>query len=241
MVTESKRGYVPVRSARSKCLALSVLLCTASFGMNEGVAAAARPQQAYVEVEEIRQMPELHNGCEVTALAIVLDHAGKTVDKMQLARELRKDTTPLRYDGQGGIAYWGDPNRGFVGDITGVRRGYGVYHAPIAALLNRHLPGRALDLSGGSFDAVLDQVAEGKPVVIWTTIPFAPVHDWVSWNSPGGKVAATFNEHAAVLVGYDAKTVTLADPFDGQVDRVDRARFLASWEQMGRQAVTYRN
>ena len=148
--------------------------------------------------------------------------------------------TPLRYDGRGGIAYWGNPSTGFVGDITGARRGYGVYHAPIAALMNRYLPGRALDLSGGSFDSVLDQVAAGKPVVVWTTVQFAPVNNWVSWNSPSGKVVATFSEHAAVLIGYDAQTVTLADPFDGQVDRVNRARFLASWEQMGRQAVTYR-
>jgi uncharacterized protein YvpB len=228
-----------VRHASRMCLALSVLLGMTAVGWKD-TASAARPDRAYVEVDEINQLPELHNGCEVTALAIVLDHAGKSVGKMQLARDLQKDATPLRYDGRGGIAYWGNPSVGFVGDITGARRGYGVYHAPIAALMNRYLPGQALDLSGGSFDSVLDQVANGKPVIVWTTVHFTPVSNWVSWNSPSGKVSATFSEHAAVLIGYDAQTVTLADPLDGQVDRVNRARFLTSWEQMGRQAVTYR-
>lgn len=200
---------------------------------------AARPPSASIEVPVIAQMPELYNGCEVTSLSMLLQSAGKSVSKVELAKNVRKDPTPETQDAQGRTVQWGNPNTGFVGDVTGAGRGYSVYHGPIADLLDQYLPGRAVDLTGQNFDSLLDTLAKGKPVVVWVTENFAPTNAWVAWNSPTGSVRATFDEHCVLLVGYDANTVTINDPLDGTNKQVNRASFEQAWEQLGQQAVTY--
>lgn len=203
-------------------------------------AAAARPETAGLRVPVMCQKPELYNGCEVTSLAMMLRHAGQPVSKMELAAQLRKDLTPEVRDGQGRTLSWGDPNRGFVGDITGRLRGYGVYHGPVRDLLEARLPGKAVDLTGSPFESLLDTVAAGRPVVVWTTTQYRVPAAWVYWRGPGGTVKATFSEHAVLLVGYGPQTVTVNDPLTCSVRQVDRVSFRRSWEGMGAQAVTYR-
>ncbi|TCP58202.1 uncharacterized protein YvpB [Tumebacillus sp. BK434] len=185
------------------------------------------------------QMPELNNGCEVVSLSMLLQHAGKPVSRFQLAEEIAKDLTPLQTDAAGRIVAWGDPNAGFVGDITGRQKGYGVYHGPLAQLLDRHLPGQAQDLSGKPFDKVLESVSSGRPVVAWTTSFFDTTREWVYWSGPRGQVAATFHEHAVLVVGFNQASVLINDPLDGKRKTVSRELFRRSWEMMGKQAVTY--
>jgi uncharacterized protein YvpB len=216
-----------------------VMFCDGPLS-DAAVAVAARPDAASVLVKAQWQKPELYNGCEVTSLSMLLSAAGAPVDKRVLAREIRRDPTLEVRDAAGRTVRWGNPHQGFVGDVTGAGRGYGVYHGPVAELLARHLPGRSLDMSGGSFDVVLDSVAQGRPVVVWTTTGFFVPGDWVVWNSPSGLVRATFSEHAVLVVGYSATSVEVADPLDGQRKWLNREGFRRSWEAMGRQAVTYR-
>jgi uncharacterized protein YvpB len=186
------------------------------------------------------QGPELYNGCEVTSLSMLLSAAGHPVDKMTLADSVKKDPTPATYDSNNNITAWGDPNLGFVGDVTGGNPGYGVYHGPVTQLLNSILPGRAQDLTGCTFDQVLARVASGHPVIAWTTDTFTPTSSWTTWQGPNGPVKATFDEHVVLIVGYDATHVYLNDPLDGTASKaVNRQSFLAAWQQLGNQAVTY--
>ncbi|MDB5084955.1 MAG: hypothetical protein JWN30_1841 [Bacilli bacterium] len=198
-------------------------------------------QTAQLDVPSQAQDPELYNGCEVTSLSMLLSAAGHPVPKTVLADEVLKDPAPEEEDAAGDPVSWGNPNRGFVGDITGENPGYGVYHAPIASLVNEFMSGQANDLTGSSFDAVLQQVAAGKPVVVWTTVGFEPTTSWVTWQSPTGPVHATLEEHCVLLVGYDAGHVMINDPLDGTKDKaVDRDPFIAAWKQLGQQAITYK-
>ncbi|MBL0385922.1 C39 family peptidase [Tumebacillus sp. ITR2] len=205
----------------------------------EATAAAALPERTLLNVPLISQLPELYNGCEVTSLAMLVNVAGHPVDKLELARNIRKDPAREQTNAQGQTLAWGNPNTGFVGDVTGASRGYSVNHGPIAELLSRYLPNRVVDLTGHSFDELLNSVAGGKPVVVWTTENFGPTDDWVTWKSPSGDVRATFSEHCVLLVGYDATTVTVNDPLDNRQKQVNRENFVQSWEQLGKQAVTY--
>jgi uncharacterized protein YvpB len=200
-------------------------------------------EEGYVLIRTpgICQHPELRDGCEVTALAMLLNALGVKTDKHRIDAEILKDPTPIRYDEQGRVTFWGHPNRGFVGKVDGKPKGYGVFHAPVAELVNRYLPGQADDLTGQPFQKLLDKVEKGKPVVVWTTIPLRPVDQWSSWNTSTGPVRITWWEHAVLLVGSGPGVLYINDPADGAAAKqIDRARFEASWAQLGRQAVSVR-
>jgi uncharacterized protein YvpB len=185
----------------------------------------------------IQQMPELPRGCEVTSLAMLLQYAGVSVDKITLAKEIK--TIPFR--DQNGLH--GNPNEGFVGDMfTFDKSGYGVYHSPIAKLAEVFLPGRIIDLTGESIDAVYNMIKQGSPVWVITNSRFAalPESEFTIWNTQTGSVQITYREHSVLVVGYDDHYVYLNDPLAEQPYKsVSRASFEESWIQMGNQAVSY--
>ncbi|MCY7485653.1 C39 family peptidase [Paenibacillus alvei] len=187
----------------------------------------------------ILQLPELPRGCEVTALAMLLQSAGQKVDKMELAKNIRKDTTP--YEKKNGGIYFGNPHRGFVGDMyTFANPGLGVYHEPIAEVAEKYLPGRIIDMTGTSFGHLLWTVGQGTPVwVIHTTLyDSVPAGAWITWNTADGPIQVTYYEHSLLVIGYDEQYVYVHDPL-GRRDRISRAAFKRGWEQMGSQAITY--
>jgi uncharacterized protein YvpB len=72
---------------------------------------------------------------KVTILAMMLQDAEVNVDKLTLAREVKK--VPFMKDG-----YHGNPYDGFVGNMyTYSEPGLGVYHGPIVELAERYLSG----------------------------------------------------------------------------------------------------
>lgn len=198
-------------------------------------------KSAMIDAPLIKQKPELYSGCELTALTMLLQFYGVKKDKMALLPEMKKDPTQLKLGKDGSIQYWGDPNIGFVGDITGKQRGYGIYHAPLFILLKKYIPS-GQDLTGESFEAIEQKLYEGIPVIVWTTVSFTvPSNEqWVVWDSPNGLVKATFKEHSVLLVGYDEEHVYVNDPLSGlKKFKVEKQQFIASWEAMGKQALSY--
>ncbi|WNQ13621.1 C39 family peptidase [Paenibacillus aurantius] len=203
--------------------------------------APAKPASALLEVPLIRQNPELPSGCEVTSLSMLLAYYGAKTDKLKLAAEMKRDTTELKRAPDGTILSWGNPNVGFVGEITGRAKGFGIYHTALIELMRKYIPD-AVDLTGGSFEALEKQVASGSPVVVWTTIDYiVPEPDrWVVWDTSLGPIRTTFSEHAVVLVGYDEQNVYVNDPLSGKSSLpVNKAAFLETWEAMGKQALSY--
>lgn len=188
----------------------------------------------------IKQNPELPRGCEVTSVAMLLNEAGVPVNKLELAEQVVKDPTPFKRL-KSGKASWGDPNRGFIGSMYNLSKpGFGVYHEPLSFLINGHMKGNGLDLTGMDFKDVLYFLEKGHPIVTIINSRFRPVNDWVSWEGPNGLVRVTYREHAVLLVGYDHKYVYVNDPLSGQKNRkLNRASFEQGWIQMGRQALTH--
>ncbi len=184
----------------------------------------------------IQQLPELDRGCEVTSLAMLLQYAGVSVDKMQLASEIKK--VNFLDDG-----VRGNPNEGFVGNIyTFSESGYGVYHEPLFQLAKKYLPNKAVDLTGKSIEEMYKSVKSGQPVVMITNATFAPLdeEEFTTWETNSGDVSITYNEHCVVLVGYDKEFVYIRDPLSENLDvKVPRDRFEEAWMQMGSQAISY--
>ncbi|QBJ66459.1 hypothetical protein C3496_08695 [Bacillus anthracis] len=184
----------------------------------------------------IQQLPELDRGCEVTSLAMMLQYAGITVDKMKLANEIKK--VDFMNDG-----VRGNPNEGFVGNIyTFSESGYGVYHGPLFQLAKKYLPNKAVDLTGKSIEELYKSVKAGQPVVMITNATFEPLDEdeFTTWETNSGDVSITYNEHCVVLIGYDQESVYIRDPLKDSLDvKVPREKFEQAWVQMGSQAISY--
>lgn len=203
---------------------------------------APLPTQVLLHVASQSQLPQLPNGCEVTSLSMLLTAVGHPIDKMTLAREMPKDPTREVIGKNGNIVYWGNPNTGFVGSVYRHPSGYAIYHGPLGRFLNRLLPNRAVDLTGKPFEDILRYVADGTPVEVWTTATVQPTTLWQTWQSPTGPVHATMEEHAVLLVGYNATTLFINNPLNGrQAQPVNRRLFIEAWKQLGEQALTVRS
>ncbi|KKK37479.1 hypothetical protein WQ57_13615 [Mesobacillus campisalis] len=214
-------------------LALGLVLAGCSG--NESPPPDAEQKEAKVDAPHISQLPELERGCEVTTLAMLLQHAGEEVDKMTLAEEIKK--VPFEQDGKRG-----HPAEGFVGNMeTMDKPGLGVYHGPIADLAENYLPGRVIDLTGESFEDVLNYVADGRPVWVLVTSTFdvVPEEEWETWETQQGEIDITYNWHSVLVTGYDEEHVYVNDPLDEKNVQHPKDAFIAGWEQFGNQAITY--
>ncbi|CAG7622381.1 C39 family peptidase [Paenibacillus allorhizosphaerae] len=210
---------------------------TSSARVAQAPALKELPKKAMLEAPLVFQKPELPSGCELTSLTMLLQYYGVNKSKMELLPEMKRDSTPIRYNKDGTIAYWGNPNIGFVGEITGSAKGFGIYHAALFDLLKEYVPS-AVDLTREPFSKLERQVSEGFPVVAWTTIDYQVPEKWMTWDTDLGPIQTTFMEHAVLIVGYDEQSVYVNDPLTGK-RKIEKSRFIATWEAMGRQALSY--
>lgn len=189
-----------------------------------------------LDVPLLNQMaePMLYNGCEVTSLAMLLSYWDISVSKNQLADELPSISL---IDSAG---LYGDPNTAFIGDITGVYdAGYFVYHEPIYELAQDYMTPEleVIDLTGETFAVLQEYLSQGCPIWIITTTTFARTSDMETWQTANGSVEVSMSEHCVVLTGYDEAHVFVNDPCGSKNSRTGLEDFVASWKQMGGQAI----
>jgi uncharacterized protein YvpB len=178
----------------------------------------------------------------VTSLAMLLQFKEIGIDKMELAKLIRKDSTPYQVK-EGKIVYFGHPNEGFVGDIYNIDKpGYGVYHKPIKELAEKFLPNQVVDLTGSDFSELEKSLSNGLPVwvIINSTYKKLPSEEFRVWDTPNGKVTITYREHSVVITGYDQEYIYFNDPLTGEKNKkAAKQDFIAAWVQMGRQAISF--
>ncbi|MFJ5761597.1 C39 family peptidase [Neobacillus sp. NPDC093182] len=187
-------------------------------------------------VPVLQQFPELPRGCEVTSLAMLLNFAGVSVDKLTLADEIPK--VPYFSDG-----YFGNPHQGFVGNMyTYNQPGLGVYHEVIEDLADKYLPSQIDNLTGDHFSSVQKKLNAGKPVwvIVGSTFAFLPEEQWETWNTKEGEINITRRMHSVLVTGYDENNVYFNDPFfPDQNKSANFQDFVISWTQFGSQAISY--
>lgn len=186
-------------------------------------------------VPVISQFPELPSGCESAAASMLAQWAGINVNKQEIAKFLPKGPLPIY---RNGLLYGMSPEEVFIGDPFS-NKGFGVYHGPVASVLNLYLEGNARDITGVSFQEMLKVIDGGRPLVVWATKDMALPYIYGSWyDKDGKKIEWIAPEHVFVLVGYTSKEVIVNDPYTGQRKLYPIKTFENRWESMGRQAVT---
>jgi uncharacterized protein YvpB len=197
---------------------------------------AIMKESILLSVPALMQFPELPRGCEVTSLAMLLNFAGVSVDKLTLADEIPK--VPYLSNG-----IYGNPHQGFVGNMyTYNEPGLGVYHEVIEDLANQYLPNQIDNITGEPFSSVQKKLNDGKPVwvIVGSTYAFLPVKHWETWNTNEGEIKITRKVHSVLITGYDEKNVYFNDPFFLDQNRsTDFQDFVTSWAQFGSQAISY--
>ncbi|SDL92252.1 C39 family peptidase [Sediminibacillus halophilus] len=182
------------------------------------------------------QYPELPTGCESTALAMLLNWGGVDISKFEIVERLPKGSKVREIDGQ---AVGANPDFQFVGDPYSEEGSFGVFEGPILHTIDQIMPGRAVDLTGKSFQTILDVIQTGKPVMAWTTINQQKTYHSISWVDEEGEQIDWYRyEHAVVIVGFDEDHVIVNDPYTGQEEVYDRELFKENWRSMGRRSVT---
>lgn len=183
--------------------------------------------------EAIMQEPELPTGCEVTALAEVLNYLGFDIDKVELCDNFM----PVDYEGAVNMyyAYIGDPKS---------NNGFGCYAPVIVKTAYEYFesvdsPCYAVDITGTDFKGLLFQITQDRPVIVWTTMGQRETYPNYKWTAGNGE-DMVFNDyqHCVAIYGYDLNegVVYTADPLVGNTT-YEMSRFETIYDIMYKQAV----
>ena len=202
------------------------MLQRAARGAAADVTVPARVTAVRLNLPHLRQ--GYRNDCEATALSIMLDGG---VGQYRL-QKLLPVAQPLDPEETAHGLVWGDPERGFVGDVRG--GGYGVYDVPLLEVARRFDPG-AQNLTRHPLGALVAALRSGRPVVAW--IQFGPSTPR-TWTTPAGRaVHANFAEHAVTLTGWRPGWITYNNPWTGTRQTISLSGFRALWHTLGDRAI----
>lgn len=177
--------------------------------------------------------PALENGCEVTALSMLLQFYGYQVDKNQLAELL--DYVPLYED----ETHRGDPREGFVGNIYGGDEAMGVWVEPIAKVAKKIVKEEVKSGSEESFQEITERVRKGTPVWILATVELeVPTEDdfWY-WQTTSGRIEVTPLIHSVVITGINQETMYVNDPYRHKNRKIAKSDLEKIYESMGSQSL----
>lgn len=106
-----------------------------------------------MNVPLIVQRPQLPTGCEITNVAMMLRYAGKNVDKVKLAKEMKRHKS--------------NPNYGFVGNPFS-KSGWTIYPPALVNQVKKYT-GSAKNMTGTNLTGIKNQLNKKRPVVAWVS------------------------------------------------------------------------
>lgn len=179
----------------------------------------------------------LENGCEITALSMLLSFYNYDTNKNDLAEML--DYVPVYEDEANELR--GNPHEGFVGNIYGGLDAMGVAVEPIETVAKEIVQKQHTVVA--SNETALDQLEQiieaGTPVWVITTVDFAvpSAADLQTWQTTSGEVTVSPLCHAVVITGVNQDYVYVNDPYGYKNRVVDRGQFETIFERMGSQSL----
>lgn len=181
------------------------------------------------DFEWLSQNPELPTGCEITSLTSVLNYYGINVKKETMADDYLK-----KGDGSYYKMFLGNPRDA---------GSFGCMAQPIVDAANlyfkkNNVSMKASNVSGVTFDKILEYVSQGVPMIVWNTMGMAPAYVSQTLTLDGREYTWIAPEHCVVVVGYDLDNneVYVADPMAGMVTR-NLKTFEERYDSLKRQAV----
>ena len=181
------------------------------------------------DFEWLSQNPELPTGCEITSLTSVLNYYGINVKKETMADDYLK---------KGDGSYY----RMFLGNPRDAGS-FGCMAQPIVDAANlyfkkNNVSMKASNVSGVTFDKILEYVSQGVPMIVWNTMGMAPAYESQTLTLDGREYTWIAPEHCVVVAGYDLDNneVYVADPMAGMVTR-NLKTFEERYNSLKRQAV----
>ncbi|QGS69326.1 hypothetical protein CV093_16560 [Oceanobacillus sp. 143] len=173
-------------------------------------------------VESILQTPELPNGCEVTALAAVLDYYGYETNKLELADKYMPKIAFTRSNNK---LVGADPHQAYAGNPRSEQQGFFSYAEPIVHTAERYFAVNndeshtVKNINGSSEQDIYQLLSEGIPVIMWTTVDMKEPRVNYSWYIKGTteKINVPTNSHTVVLTGFKDDNVFAMDPLKGHV------------------------
>ena len=181
------------------------------------------------DFEWLSQNPELPTGCEITSLTSVLNYYGINVKKETMADDYLK-----KGDGSYYKMFLGNPRDA---------GSFGCMAQPIVDAANlyfkkNNVSMKASNVSGVTFDKILEYVSQGVPMIVWNTMGMAPAYESQTLTLDGREYTWIAPEHCVAVVGYDLDNneVYVADPMAGMVTR-NLKTFEERYDSLKRQAV----
>lgn len=190
--------------------------------------------QMDVPLENQFDAPSLQNGCEITALSMLLQYYGYNVNKNQLANQL--NYVPLKVDN----THYGDPNEGFVGNIKEGNQAMGVWSAPIKAVAEQVVGHNYIVHNEAlSFEQLKNLISQSTPVWILATLELKVPHeqDFRRWPTLNGVRKVTPKIHSVVITGINGRYFYVNDPFGYKNRRVKQTDLQQIFESLGNQAI----
>ena len=210
------------------------------YGYREGIrlnedrkldADAVHEKKAGIQMTSVLQLPDMPTGCEIVSTFMVLKHFDFSISLLKFTTEYFKNEEKSA-----------DFRHYFVGDPY-TPYGLGCYAPCVVSAVNAYMKDckseyLAYNYTGYTFESLLNQVAEGYPVIFWGTQymrePFLSTYfqagdDTLRWIS---------QEHCMVMTGYDLEKgfATVYDPLAGIV-QYDLNKLKGRFLQLGSQAV----
>lgn len=204
---------------------LIILITMMAFGDAVPVQAASIPEKAYIS--GIVGRAQQHTlSCEARSAVDVAAFWGVTFTENEFLKVLPKSK---------------NPNEGFVGSVDDPwgyipPSSYGVHAAPIAKTLKK-MGLTTRKLSNANADDLREEIAAGKPVIVWVIGQMWPGTPREYSPAKGETVTVAYYEHTMILTGYNKDYVQVIDSYSGVTQSYAWKTFLKSWAVLGSMAV----
>lgn len=238
VATVDKNGKVSARSMGS-----ATITCTTVDGSNKSASYSITVNM--MSVPYVNQLNDYPTGCEAASACMLLKYYGYSITMKQMVDIIPREN--LEY--KNGKWYGPDINEKFVGDPRyGYRstiRGYGAFSPVITKSLQDAIDQRngshvAKNISGCSFDELLNTVSDGHPAVVWATYNMQDPTEVNAWyiRDTGKYFEYPKGTHVMVLCGYDKNNVYIMDPYNySTAKKFTKDSFKKHWELLNNQAI----